>query len=209
MKKLLLLALAILSFNAVAQSKYEKGMTKAFELWKGEKQWDAANMFERIAQAEMDDWLPPFYVAQINTLYSFSEKDEAKLTAQLKKAQDFLNDAKAISKDNAEILVLQAQIYTAWVVFDGQRYGMVYSQKIAQLYEEAYKLEPGNPRAAFGKVEWELGTARFFGQDTAKFCDDLKKAVGLFETYEPKGPFHPQGGGDYAQQSLAQNCGKE
>jgi hypothetical protein len=206
MKKILIIALALISFSGISQSKYKEGMNKAFDLWKSEKHWEAANLFERIAQAEMDNWLPPFYVAQINVLYSFAEKDEKKLTAQLNKAQDFINDAKAISKSNAEILVIQAQLYTAWVVFDGQRYGMTYSQKIAQLYQEAYNLEPDNPRVAFGKVEWDIGTARFFGQDTAPYCEDLNKAVALFTTYEPKGEFYPRGGEEYARGSLAQNC---
>jgi len=206
MKKILIIALALISFSGISQSKYKEGMNKAFDLWKSEKHWEAANLFERIAQAEMDNWLPPFYVAQINVLYSFDEKDEKKLTAQLNKAQDFINDARAISKSNAEILVIQAQLYTAWVVFDGQRYGMTYSQKIAQLYQEAYNLEPDNPRVAFGKVEWDIGTARFFGQDTAPFCEDLNKAVELFATYEPKGEFYPRGGEEYARGSLAQNC---
>ncbi|MDC8003549.1 hypothetical protein POV27_05770 [Aureisphaera galaxeae] len=209
MKKLLLITVALLSINAFGQGKYEKGMMKAFDLWKNGKSSEASNLFERIAQAEQDNWLPPFYVAQVNIFNSFNEKDEEVLTAQLKKAQDFLNDAKAISKDNPEILVAQAQLYTAWVAFDGQRFGMTYAPKIAQLYEEAYKLEPGNPRVAFGKVEWDLGTARFFGQDTSTFCEDLASAVALFETYEPKGEFHPRGGGDYAKQSLEQNCKKE
>jgi hypothetical protein len=206
MKKILIIAIALISFSGISQSKYKEGMNKAFDLWKSEKHWEAANLFERIAQAEMDNWLPPFYVAQINVLYSFAEKDEKKLTAQLNKAQDFINDAKAISKSNAEILVIQAQLYTAWVVFDGQRYGMTYSQKIAQLYQEAYNLEPDNPRVASGKVEWDIGTARFFGQDTAAFCEDLAKAVELFTTYEPKGEFYPRGGEEYARGSLAKNC---
>jgi hypothetical protein len=206
MKKILIIAIALISFSGLGQSKYKEGMNKAFDLWKSEKHWEAANLFERIAQAEMDNWLPPFYVAQINVLYSFGEKDEKKLTAQLNKAQDFINDAKAISKSNAEILVIQAQLYTAWVVFDGQRYGMTYSPKIAQLYQEAYNLEPDNPRVAFGKVEWDIGTARFFGQDTAPFCEDLAKTVELFATYEPKGEFYPRGGEEYARGSLAQNC---
>ncbi|MAL61098.1 MAG: hypothetical protein CMC14_13735 [Flavobacteriaceae bacterium] len=209
MKKLLFIAIAFVAFTGFSQSKYEQGMEKAFDLWKNNQPWEAANLFERIAQAEPDNWLPPFYVAQINVIYSFSEKDEDKLTAQLKKAQDFLNDAKAISKDNAEILVVQAQLYTAWVVFDGAKYGMTMSPKINQLYQEAYKLEPENPRAAFGKVEWELGTARWFGQDTKPFCEDLKKAVALFDTYEPKGQYYPSGGGEYARQSLVQNCKEE
>lgn len=209
MKQLLIICLALISFSGISQSKYEKGMAKAFELWGNNEPWEAANLFERIAQAEQDDWLPPFYVAQINVINSFNEKDEDKLSAQLKKAQDFLNDAKSISKDNPEILVVQAQLYTAWIVFDGSKYGMTYSQKVNQLYNEAHKIEPDNPRVAFGKVEWDLGTARFFGGDTAKFCEDMKTAAALFDTYEAKGPFHPQGGGEYAKGALAENCKEE
>ncbi|MBX2828825.1 MAG: hypothetical protein KTR22_11730 [Flavobacteriaceae bacterium] len=209
MKKLLLITVAFLSISAFGQTKYEKGMTKAFDLWQNGQSWEAANLFERIAQAEADDWLPPFYVAQINIFNSFNEKDEEILTAQLKKAQDFLNDAKAISKDNPEILVAQAQLYTAWVAFDGQRFGMTYAPQIAQLYNDAYKLEPENPRVAFGKVDWDLGTAQFFGQDTAPFCKDMEAAVALYDAYEPKGQFHPRGGDDYAKQRLAQVCKKE
>ena len=206
MKTLFFTAFICISFMSFGQDKYEKGMKKAFELWQEGKPWEATNMFERIANAESENWLPLFYVAQINVVNSFNEKDETKLTAQLKKAQDFLNDAKALSKDNPEIMVLQAQLYTAWIVFDGQRYGMTYSQKINELYQQAYKIEPLNPRVSFGKVEWELGSARFFGQDTSRFCEDLKKAVALFDTYVPKGAFYPKGGGRYAKQSLAQNC---
>ena len=121
-----------------------------------DKPWEAANLFERIASVETDNWLPPFYVAQINVMYSFNEKDKEKLTAQLAKAQDFLNDAKALTSDNAEIPLLQAQLYTVWVVFDGQTYGMQYAQKIGELYGQAQALDPTNPRAAFGKVEWDM-----------------------------------------------------
>jgi len=206
MKNAIILLAMFLTGIGLSQSKYEQGMEKAFSLWKEGKAQEAANIFERIAQVEQDNWLPPFYVAQVNVFQSFSEKDEAKLTAQLKTAQDFLNDAKALSKNNEEILLLQAQLYICWVIFDGQKYGMTMSPKIAQLYQEAYALAPDNPRVAFGKVEWEIGTAKFFGQDTKPFCEDLKKAIALFDTFVPKGKFYPQGGKEYAEQSLAQNC---
>src|SRR5690554_7563105 len=118
-------------------SKYENGMQQAFQLWEEDQTWKAANMFERIAAAEPDQWLPPYYVAQINVINSFTEKDVDKLNAQLQKAQNFINDATAISKDNPEILVLQGQLYTAWIVFDGQKYGMLYSQKASEAYNKA------------------------------------------------------------------------
>lgn len=213
MKNILLLLIAFVSLTSFAQSngdkelsKYQQGMNKAFDLWKTDKSWDAANMFERIATAEPDNWLPPFYVAQINVFNSFSEKDKTKLTDQLGKARDFLNDAMAISKDNPEILVLEAQWYTAWIVFDGQQYGMTYSAKVAELYQKAIVLAPENPRVVLGKTEWDMGSAQFFGQPVDKYCPELERAVGLFETFVPEGEFYPQGGKEYAQSVLVKTC---
>ncbi len=207
MKKLLILSvLALLSIQAIAQSKYETGMRKAFDLWQADQPWEAANLFERIAQAEPDNWLPPFYAAQINVFASFSEKDADKLIPQLKKAQDLVNDARAISNNNPEILLLEAQLLTAWIVYDGQKYGMKYSGKISELYSKAEKLAPDNPRVVLGKAEWDMGAAAWFGKSTVPYCKDVKRAIELFATFTPEGEFHPKGGLEHAQDVLAENC---
>lgn len=187
-------------------TKYEQGMRQAFKLWGENKPWEAANLFERIANAEPDNWLPPYYVAQINIINSFTEKDKEKLSAQLKKAQDFINDATAISKDNPDILVLQAQLYTAWIVFDGQQYGMLYSEKATGLYNKALSLAPKNPRMILAKAEWDIGGAKYFGQPLDPYCKDVRRAIELFETFKPQGEFYPSYGKERAAQVLAENC---
>ncbi|RDK87137.1 hypothetical protein [Marinirhabdus gelatinilytica] len=199
-------ALFFLTIAATAQTPYQKGMQKAFDMWKAGEAQEAGNLFERIAQAEPDNWLPPFYAAQVLVFDSFSEKDENKLVPQLKKAQDLVNDAKAISKDNAEILVLEAQLLTAWIVFDGQKYGMKYSGKVSELYNKANQLAPDNPRVVLGKAEWDMGAAKWFGKSTEPYCKDIKRAIELFATFTPQGEFHPKGGLEHAQEVLAQNC---
>tara|TARA_R100000988_G_scaffold37168_1_gene18661 strand:+ start:774 stop:1403 length:630 start_codon:yes stop_codon:yes gene_type:complete len=196
----------ILALSANAQTKYEQGMRKAFNLWEANDPWGAANIFERIAQAEPNNWLPPYYVAQVNVFASFNEKDEEKLLPQLQKAQDFINDAKAISKNNAEILVLEAQLLTAWIVYDGQKYGMKYSGKISELYSKAAQLAPDNPRVVLGKAEWDMGTATWFGKTTEPYCKDVQRAIELFATFTPAGEFHPKGGLEHANEVLAKNC---
>ncbi len=196
------------TLNSANTTKYEQGMRKAFSMWKEGKQWEAADVFERIATAEPDNWLPSFYAAQINVFYSFEEKDKAKVTAQLAKALNFLNDSKAISKDNPEILVLEAQYYTAWVVQDGQQYGMKYSGKIVELYNKALQINPNNPRVVLGKAEWDMGGAKFFGQSTEPYCKDVERAIALFATFKPEGEFHPQWGLEHAQELLKTSCAK-
>ena len=209
MKSILIIAIGLLSFHAIGQTKYQKGMEKAFELWKADKSWEAANMFERITQAETENWLPPFYVAQINVFNSFNEPDKEKMVAQMDKAKEFLSTAKALSENNAELIVLEAQLLTAWVVYDGQQYGMKYSAKIAELYQKAAVLAPDNPRVVLGKAQWDIGTAKFFGQPTDAYCADIERAITLFESEAPTEEFHPRGGGDYAKQVLEENCGKK
>ncbi|APY09219.1 hypothetical protein BWZ20_13305 [Winogradskyella sp. J14-2] len=205
MKSILFIALFTITGLTHAQTNFEKGMTKAFDLWEAGKLDDAENMFERISKAEEDEWLPNYYIAQMNSLKSWNEKDETVLKAQLEKAQVHLDIAMTKSdKDNSELIVMQAQIYTNWVAYDGATYGMKYAGKIAELYAKAVKLDPANPRAAFGKADWEMGSAKYFGQDTAPFCKEIEAAIELFDTFKPQSDFHPNWGKERAEQVLAE-----
>ncbi|NNK29134.1 MAG: hypothetical protein HKP06_12935, partial [Flavobacteriaceae bacterium] len=175
MKQLLIISAILVSFIASAQNNYEKGMQKAFELWSDNKPTEAANLFERIAGAEQDNWLPSYWAAQINIVKSFGEKDADKLSAQLDKAQELIDFATSISQDNPEIMVMQALLHTAWVAYDGATYGMTLSGKVVEIYSKAIQIAPNNPRVILNKAEWDMGAARFFGQDMAPFCKDVQR----------------------------------
>ena len=207
MKHLIIITTLLISGFVIAQTNYEKGMQNAFDLWGNNQPTEAANLFERIAAAEPDNWLPPYYAAQINVIYCFGEKDEDILSAKLKKAQDLINDATAISKDNPEILVLQALLHTAWVAYDGATYGMTLSGKVVELYTKAELINPKNPRVVYCKAEWDMGGAKYFGQDTTPFCKDLERSIELFTNFKPQTPFHPNWGKERAAQIL-ESCGK-
>lgn len=207
MKKLILSIVLLGATLVNAQDRYSKGMEKAFELWQNQKVMEASNMFERIATAEPDKWLPYYYVSQINTVISFGEKDEGKLSKQLERAKEFLDVAKAISPNNPELLVQEALINTAWIAFDGATYGMTLSQKNAQLYQKAMKLAPNNPRVVFSKAEWDMGSARYFGKDTTPYCEDVERALELFATFKSETPFYPSWGKERAIEIL-ESCGK-
>ena len=202
MKHLIIIAAILVSTIAIAQTNYEKGMQKAFELWQTNNWTEAEQLFERIAAAELNEWLPSYYVAQMNSLKSWEEKDMTKVKAQLDKAQDYLNIAMSISKNNPDLLVMQAQIYTNWIVTDGMTYGMKYSAKVKELYTEAYALAPNNPMVVFCNADWNMGSALYFGQDTKPFCKDIERAIELFANFKPESPFHPNWGIERAKQQL-------
>ena len=205
MQKLILIAIILVSGFTSAQTNFEKGMLKAFALWQDNKMDDAENMFERISKAETQEWLPHYYIAQINSIKSWDVKDEAVLRAQLEKAQDHINRAMAISKENPETLVMQAHVLTNWVAFDGMTYGMKYSGKITELYNKAEKLAPKNPRVVFSKADWAMGSAKYFGQDTKPFCAEIEKAIELFATFKPESSLHPIWGKERAEQ-ITKSC---
>ncbi|PNQ72187.1 hypothetical protein C1T31_12735 [Hanstruepera neustonica] len=204
MKKFLLLACTMVLVATQAQTPFEKGMTKAFSLWQSGDMNGAEQLFERIAKAEPNEWLPNYYVAQINSLKSWEEKDINVLTAQLGKAQEYIDVAKNISPDNPEIMVMQAHIYTNWVAYDGATYGMKYGGIVAGIYEKAYVLAPKNPRVVSSRAEWGMGSARYFGTDITPYCEAMKNAVELFDTFEPETPFSPNWGKERAQQVVAE-----
>jgi hypothetical protein len=203
MKHLILIVTLFLTSIVTAQTKYEQGMHKALDLWKTNP-IEASQLFERIAKAEPDNWLPPYYAAETLILDGFSKMQDADaLKAQLDQAQNFLNDATAISKDNPEIMVMQAILYTVYVASDGATYGMTLSGKVMALYAQAEKLAPNNPRVVLNKADWNIGGARYFGTDIQPFCKEVERALELFATFKPETEFHPNWGRERAQEIIA------
>ncbi|MEM1257647.1 MAG: hypothetical protein AAGH81_03895 [Bacteroidota bacterium] len=204
MKAKILSLLLLTSAFTVAQDQYTKGMEKALSLWGEGKILEASNLFERIALAEEDNWIPYYYVAQVNTTASFGEKDEKKLKQQLDRAKEFVDIAKRISPNNPELLVQEANINMAWMAYDGATYGPVLSGKNMQLYRQALQLAPENPRVVYSKASWDMGSARYFGKDTAPYCKDVERALELFATFDNDTPFYPSWGKDQAKAVLEQ-----
>jgi len=208
MKKLLSI-IAVLTMGFVsAQTQFEKGMTQAFALWKEGKNSEASAMFERIAGAEKNSWLPNYYVAFINTISSFQTKDKEKVSALLNKAQDAIDAEMVKDQNNPELLVLQALTYTGWIAFDPMTNGMKLSGKVMELYARAEAIAPENPRVVYGKAEFEIGGAKFFGTDIKPMCAQIDKSITLFAAFKPETPFHPKWGLDRALE-IQKECNKK
>lgn len=179
-------------------SKFEQGMGKAFELWGEGKDSEASDVFERIAAVETTNWLPNYYVALVNTTSAFGTKDKEKINLLLSKAQNALDVEMIKNQNNAELYVIQAMINTAWIVFDPMTKGQKLSAPTIEIYNKALAIDPNNPRAVFSKAEFEIGGAKFWGQDTKPMCAQIDKAIELFATFKPETPFSPKWGLDRA-----------
>lgn len=197
--------IAFLIVSAInAQTPYEKGMEQALGLWKQQKSTEAIAVFERIAEAEQENWLPNYYIALINTIEAFkSSNDKAKMKTFIdaaQKAQDRVNE---IALENPEVLVMQAMIHTASIVYDPMINGQKLSDDVMYIYNKAYKLAPENPRVVSQKASFEMGMAAYFGQDTKPMCTELEKSLELFANFKPVTPFHPTWGIESVERELA------
>ena len=111
-------ALVLVSLVTSAQTQFEKGMGNALKLWGEGKNTEAIAQFERIASVEKTNWLPNYYIAAINTFQAFGENDKTKMKTLLDAAQKAQDEINSLAPDNAEVLVMQAMIHTAWIVYD-------------------------------------------------------------------------------------------
>ncbi len=205
MKKIITTIALFVAVISSAQGQFEQGMGKAFQLWGEGKSTEASDLFERIAAADKTSYLPNYYVALVNTTASFATQDKAKVTALLNKAQNALDVEMIIDQNNSEIYVMQAMIYTAWVVVDPMTNGMLYSGKVMEMYNKAIALSPNNPRAVFGKADFQIQGAKWTGADTKPLCKEVDRAVELFATFKPETPFSPKWGLDRALEAQ-KNC---
>ena len=177
-----------------AQGQFEQGMGKAFQLWGEGKNTEASDLFERIAGADKTSWLPNYYVALVNTTAAFRTKDKDQMNLLLSKAQKSLDVEMNKNPNNAELLVMQAMIHTAWIAFDPMTNGQKLSGTVMELYGKAQTIAPENPRVVFGKAEFQIGGAQFWGTDTKPMCAQIEKAIGLFATFKLETPFSPKWG---------------
>ncbi|WP_281232327.1 hypothetical protein [Flavobacterium gelatinilyticum] len=194
MKKIITIAALFAVVLCSAQTQFEQGMTKALGLWKEGKNAEATALFERIAAAEKNSYLPNYYVSLMNATAVFTEKDKTKINLLLTKAQDALDAEFIKDQNNAELYVLQALIYTGYVVADPMTNGMKYSGKVMEAYAKAKAIDPNNPRAVFGEADYQLGGAKWTGVDTKPLCAQVDKSIELFATFKPETPFSPKWG---------------
>jgi hypothetical protein len=177
-------------------------MGKALQLSGEGKNTEASAIFERIAAAKKNSWLPNYYVAFVNTTTAFNTKDAAQMSLLLTKAQNAIDIEMIKNPNNAELLIVQAMIHTAYIASDPMTNGAKLSPIVMQLYSKALAIAPENPRAIFGKAEFEIGSAQFWGTDTKPMCAQIEKAIGLFATFKPETPFSPKWGLERAQAEL-------
>ncbi len=167
---------------------------------------DAANTFERIAQAEKNHWLPWYYAAYSTINKCFMGISSGQIDQELDKAQSYIDKARELDANNDEIEVLQGFLYQARIQVDPQNRGQQYSMKSGASFGKALELNPDNPRADFLVAQNLLYTPEAFGGGAKVACPRYKAAAEKFAKFKPASELAPGWGEEMNELMLKQNC---
>ena len=212
MKKLIFAVIITASTTfGFAQTKYESAMTeKIFKIEQHLKTDDfqtLSNDFTRIGNAEKTQWLPYYYAAfaQIQKgRILMREQKMSELDAVAAEAQKSLDKAMELSKDNAELYILQKMIHSLKMMVNPMERYMTEGSLAAENLAKAEKLDAENPRITLLKAEDTYFTPEQFGGSKTKGLELFQKALDQFKVYKTASALNPNWGKAEAEYFLSQ-----
>ncbi len=204
-KHLLLFALLIAGLSSFGQSeKYIKAMEKlvpAIDTTRNPAALnDLANSFQRIADAEKNQWLPYYYAALANVSSAYMSMGEGqtasadKIDPVAEKAEGLLQKAEALSANNSEIFCLKKMIGTLKLMADPMNRYMTYGPAAAEALATAKKLNPENPRVYLLEGQDKFYTPEQFGGSKEEAKKLFQAAMAKYDSYKPESSIHPSWG---------------
>jgi hypothetical protein len=166
-----------------------------------------ANKFERIANAEKNQWLPYYYAAYCQVNYGYMSPDKSKTDEIANKATELIDKASALESNNSEISCIKSMIASCHLMVDPMNRYMEYGAAIQKHIEAAITQDPTNPRPEMLDGQGLKYTPEQFGGGCANALTKLEAAARKFEIFKPATALHPNWGKEYNQR-LMDECKK-
>ncbi|MBX9781856.1 MAG: hypothetical protein K2X48_01050 [Chitinophagaceae bacterium] len=187
------------SITASAQSeKFTAAMQSKLEGYKTAQTpqdfLDMSNAFERMAEAEKAQWLAYYYAAHAQVIYGFMQKDMSGADAIADKAEQLINKADALEKNNSEISCIKSMIATLRMNVNPMQRWQQYGPASAEAIANAKQQDPSNPRSYALEAQNLFYTPAQFGGGCATAKPVAEQGMKLLETFKPKSPLHPAWG---------------
>ncbi len=172
---------------------------------------DLSNSFERIANAEKTQWLPFYYaaLANINAGYSFTMDGgfgdkSADIDPLADKAEELLNKAETLSKDNSEIWVVKKMLASVRMMGNPMARFQEYGPIATAALETAKKLNADNPRVYLLEGQDLFFTPEQFGGDKQEAKKRFETTISKFEIHKAESRVHPNWGLGQAKYFLSE-----
>lgn len=214
MKKIIIAAFFFLPLFSLAQTeKYMQIMEDKVALfdttWSPDSFRDLANTFERVGANAKTQWLPYYYAALSNVNLGYSlmngaAPDASKIDPIADKAEEMINKAEALSKDNSEIYVVKKMIASLRMMVDPMSRWMKYNPIAQEALANARRLNADNPRIFLLDGQDKFYTPEQFGGSKTEAKKLFETAIAKFDTFKPESSIHPRWGKRTAEYFLKQ-----
>src|SRR5688572_8550781 len=164
-----------------------------------------ANNFERIAEAEKNQWLPYYYAAFCQVNYGFMQQDKSKVDAYANKATALIQKADSLSPNNSEISCIKSMIASCHMLVDPQTRWMEYGKESGDNLEAAITQDPTNPRPHFLKGQGLKFTPEQFGGGCKTALPEFEKAMAKYAAFKSGGELFPDWGKEQVEK-LVKEC---
>lgn len=202
----------ILYMGISVQGQYEEAMKASLEKFGSAGSTDeliaAASQFERIAEAEPEQWLPGYYSSLIYCIVTFRTEETEKKEDLLKQAQVMLDKSLEVAPKESELHAMQGMIYQAYMTIDPARNGQIYSPKANGALETAIKLNAENPRPYYLQAVSIMYTPKEYGGGKHAALPLFEKALVLFNEQSSDQAFYPDWGKEDCERNI-QACKDE
>jgi len=202
-----MILLVLFSIGLHGQNNYEEAMIKALtQLGSVKSNTDyqaVAAQFERIAEVESGEWLPPYYASMVYSIMSFQASDPSVKEGLIKQAQKQVDAALKVAPEESEVHTIQGMIYQATIMLDPAANGQIFSAKANGSFQTAMKLNRANPRPLYLQATSVMHTPEQFGGGKAAARPMFEQAMDLFNAFKPASPLYPNWGREDCEANLA------
>lgn len=202
-----MILLVIWTIGLHGQNNYEEAMIRALtQLGSASSTSDyraVAAQFERIAEVESGEWLPPYYASMVYCIMSFQTEDPSVKEGYVAQAQKQIDAAMKVAPEESEVHTMQGMIYQATIMIDPQANGQIYSAKANGSFQTAMKLNSTNPRPLYLEATSVMHTPEQFGGGKATALPIFEQAMELFDSFKPASPLYPNWGREDCEVNLA------
>lgn len=207
MKKVIFLFVLFVSFHfsGIAQSdKYIKAMEEKVaqvEQARTVEKWqELANAFERIGEAEKEQWLPFYYAALSRVMMGnmmasgqqggFADKTDP----EADKAEQLLAKATSLTTENSEIWCIKKMIATLRMMADPMTRFQTYGMAASEALQKARQLDQQNPRTYLLEGQDKFYTPEQFGGSKTEAKTLFEESIKKQESFKPLSSIHPNWG---------------
>ncbi len=216
-KSIVAIVMLTCSLGAIAQSeKFQKAMEQnivGFDTVRSIDGWkELGNNFQRIADAEKTQWLPYYYAALSHVMIGYNIAGANggmggfadKTDPEADQAEQLLNKAQEIGKENSEIYCVRKMIASLRLMADPMNRYQTALPAATEALEKAKTLNPENPRVYLLEAQDKFYTPEQYGGSKTEAKTLFETAMKKYDAFKPESTIHPQWGKSQATYFLTQ-----